>query len=88
MTLEQAYKILTEHTRQYVGMYDSEALEVAIKVMESHMPKEPQSTVECVHCKHLVFSDMYGECAKGYLGVVSPWDSCGYGELKDRSDKR
>ena len=39
MTIEQAYKILTEHTRQYVGMYDAKALEVAIAVMREHLPK-------------------------------------------------
>ena len=40
MTLEQAYKILTEHTRQYVPMYDVEALEVAIKAIEKVMESE------------------------------------------------
>lgn len=33
MTYEEAYKILTEHTRHYVPTYDIEALEVAIKVL-------------------------------------------------------
>ena len=34
MKVEEAYTILTEHTRQYVPMYDSEALEVAINASE------------------------------------------------------
>lgn len=33
MTYEEAYKILTEHTRNYVGLKDAEALEVAIGVL-------------------------------------------------------
>lgn len=38
--------------------------------------------VKCVNCKHLMFSDCYGECAKGYKGIVSPNDSCGRGKPK------
>ena len=40
MTYEQAYKILTEHTRNYIPLCDSEALEVAIKVLEEVMERE------------------------------------------------
>ena len=36
--------------------------------------------VRCKDCKHLMFSDCYGECEKGYLGIVSPDDFCSYGE--------
>lgn len=38
--------------------------------------------VKCVNCAHLMFSDCYGECSKGYKGIVSPNDSCGRGEPK------
>ena len=34
MTYEQAYKILTEHTRNYIPLCDSEALEKAIQAVE------------------------------------------------------
>ena len=37
MTYEEAYKILTEHTRNYVPHYDSEALEVAIKAVKKQV---------------------------------------------------
>ena len=36
----------------------------------------------CWECKHLMFSDCYGECSKGYLGIVSPNDFCSYGRRK------
>lgn len=42
MTLEEAYKILTEHTRNYIPLYDSEALEVAIKALEEVMERESE----------------------------------------------
>jgi hypothetical protein len=30
-----------------------------------------------------MFSDCYGECSKGFKGIVRPDDSCGKGERKD-----
>ena len=39
--------------------------------------------VHCKNCKHLMFSDFYGECSKGYMGIVSPDDYCSRGERKD-----
>ena len=41
--------------------------------------------VRCRDCKYLMFSDCYGECSKGYLGIVRPDDFCSYGERKDCS---
>lgn len=43
------------------------------------------SSVQCKDCKHLMFSDCYGECSKAYLpGIVRPEDSCGRGERKEK----
>ena len=39
--------------------------------------------VRCKDCKHIMFSDCYGECGKGHMSIVSPDDFCSYGELKD-----
>ena len=39
--------------------------------------------VRCRDCKHLMFSDLYGECKRGNLGIVNPDDFCSYGERKD-----
>ena len=45
--------------------------------------------VRCKDCKYLMFSDFYGECSKGYMGIVSPDDFCSHGERADvRGDKR
>ena len=41
--------------------------------------------IRCVDCKHLMFSDCYGECSEGHKGIVGPNDSCGKG--KPREDK-
>ena len=39
--------------------------------------------VRCKDCRRLVFSDCYGECGMGYLGIVNPWDYCSHGERKE-----
>lgn len=39
--------------------------------------------VRCKDCKHLMFSDMYGECLQAHMGIVRPDDFCSYGERKD-----
>lgn len=38
--------------------------------------------VRCKDCKHLMFSDCYGECSRAYLGIVSPNDYCSHGERR------
>ena len=40
--------------------------------------------VRCKDCRRLVFSDCYGECGMGYLGIVNPWDYCSHGERKEQ----
>ena len=42
--------------------------------------------VRCRECKHLMFSDCYGECGKGHMGVVRPDDFCSRGERKEGAD--
>ena len=45
--------------------------------------------VRCKECKYLMFSDFYGECSKGYMGIVYPNGFCSHGERADmRGDKR
>ena len=38
--------------------------------------------VRCKDCKHLMFSDCYGECRIGHMGIVQPDDFCSYGERR------
>ena len=41
--------------------------------------------VRCKDCKHLMFSDMYGECSQAHMGIVRPEDFCSCGERKDEN---
>ena len=43
--------------------------------------------VRCKDCKYFMFSDCYGECRKGYMGIVSPDDFCSYGEQRESAKK-
>lgn len=50
------------------------------KRMAVQLGYEP--VVHCQDCKHLMFSDCYGECGAARMGIVSPYDFCSYGERK------
>lgn len=38
--------------------------------------------VRCADCKHILFSDCYGECSAGHRGIVLPDDTCPHGERR------
>lgn len=40
-----------------------------------------KTKITCLNCKHLMFSDMYGEC-KIQLRIVNPSDTCEYAEKR------
>lgn len=42
------------------------------------------SVVRCRDCRYLMFSDCYGECRRGNLGIVRPDDHCSYGKRKEK----
>lgn len=57
-------------------------------LLYNELQKMPTSdvvpVVRCKDCKYLMFSDMYGECSQGHMGIVKPDDFCSYGERKDK----
>ena len=61
-----------------------------IKVVEMVLEDTPTidavEVVRCRECKHLMFSDCYGECGMGYMGVVRPDDFCSRGERKEGAE--
>lgn len=47
------------------------------------MPQPPKGeTIYCKDCENLMFSDCYGECAKGHKGIVNPNDTCEHAKRK------
>ena len=55
------------------------------KRMAVQLGYEP--VVHCKDCKHLMFSDCYGECGAARMGIVSPYDFCSYGERKNNGNE-
>ena len=45
--------------------------------------KQIPELIHCKNCKYLMFFDFYGECSKGYMGIVQPDDYCSRGERKE-----
>lgn len=43
----------------------------------------PEAVVHCRDCRELMFSDCYGECRRGYLGIVRQEDYCSRGVRKE-----
>lgn len=63
-----------------------------IKMLEDDLrtPKErgaDKQKITCLNCKHLMFSDMYGECNK-QLKIVNPSDTCEFAEPKERGREK
>ena len=46
-----------------------------------------EAVVHCKDCKHVMFSDCYGECGAGRMGIVGPDDFCSYGERKGNGNE-
>ena len=53
------------------------------ELLEDTPAADVVDVVRCKDCKHLMFSDMYGECSQAHMGIVRPDDFCSYGERKD-----
>ena len=56
------------------------ATDDALALIDSVPAVDAVQVVRCRECKHLMFSDFYGECKRGYLGIVQPDDFCSRGE--------
>lgn len=73
MELEKAFFVLRN------GSADEERAYLdAVKTIERSCPP----VVRCKDCRFLRFSDCYGECSVGRLGIVRPDDFCSRGERK------
>lgn len=57
----------------------------AVAKMDGKGGDDDKPKTTCLNCKHLMFSDMYGECGL-QLRIVRPSDTCEYAEPKDGKD--
>lgn len=68
------------HPKQMKGVL------MAMSKINSAPAADVVDVVRCKNCKHLMFSDMYGECSQAHMGIVRPDDFCSYGERKENND--
>ena len=66
--------------------FDMQELYLPVHFQEFIVDEMPAAdvahVVRCKDCKYLEISGCYGECGKGYLGIVRPDCYCCYGERR------
>lgn len=58
------------------------------KEKKTRKPADKRDTEELVRCKeccHLEITGCYGECGRGYLGIVRPDDYCSRGRRREKT---
>ena len=84
----QGYSNIEHDVDKFLRGYN-EAVEDILAILDD-TPKErgaDKPKITFLNCKHLMFSDMYGECNK-QLKIVNPSDTCEFAELKERGGEK
>ena len=67
----------------YLNDTAQSALEMVANWIKESPTVDAELLVRCKDCKYLMFSDCYGECGAGHIGIVRPDDFCSRGIRKD-----
>lgn len=90
MAAEESEAYMSVQSRADVGDITKAVNEVVHKKIQQLIADTPAidavPVVRCVNCRHLMISGCYGECGRGYMGIVNPWDYCSYGEREDKEE--
>ena len=96
MLLIDADALLAEYDRQHEGepgkarklIEDAPTIDRPTRSQFKRMAVQLgyEKVVHCKDCKHVMFSDCYGECGAARMGIVGPDDFCSYGERKENDD--
>lgn len=80
--LKQAFSTDTQNIRSW----DVDLFDLLMIVIDEAPTADVVPIVRCKDCKYLEITGCYGECSKGYLGIVRPDCYCCYGERKETFD--
>ena len=69
-------------TDDYIDGF-SDGISAVIKELEIMPATDVAKVVRCKDCKYLEITGCYGECSRGYLGIVRPDCYCCYGERRE-----
>lgn len=56
----------------------------SVEELKRQVEARKRQIVTCENCKYLAFSDFYGECGLGCMGIVRPDDFCSRGEKRSK----
>lgn len=84
----QGYSDIEHDVDNFLRGYN-EAVEDILAILDDTQKERgaDKQKITCLNCKHLMFSDMYGECNK-QLKIVNPSDTCEYAEPKERGGEK
>lgn len=72
---------------EFTGNFACEYPAPLVKALiDNHPAADVVEVVRCKDCKHLMFSDCYGECSQSHMGIVRPNDFCNYGEKIEKNE--
>lgn len=78
ITRLQKVRVIDNH----FGMGIKLGTENAINCIKKAPTADVVKVVRCKDCEYLKLSYCYGECSKGYMGIVSPNDYCSRGKIR------
>ena len=79
--LEETVTTLKRNSQKYFSSFHKGYVQ-AIEDLADIPAADVAPVVRCKDCKYLEISGCYGECGKGYLGIVRPDCYCCYRERR------
>lgn len=82
--MPEKYVKASECEKYFYEHLDDLHMIAAMNSVDEMPAADVTEVVRCKDCKYLMFSDCYGECGRGCLGIVRPDCYCCYGEKRER----
>ena len=80
--MPEKYVKASECEKYFYEHLDDGHITGAMNAIDEMPAADVVPVVRCKDCKYLEISGCYGECGKGYLGIVRPDCYCCYGERR------
>ena len=80
--MSEKYIKASDCEKYFYEHLDDVHIAAAMNAIDEMPAADVAPVVRCKDCKYLEISGCYGECGKGYLGIVRPDCYCCYGERR------
>ena len=81
--MAEKYIKASECEKYFYEHLDDLHMKAAMNAIDEMPAVDMVDVVRCKDCKHLEITGCYGECGRGYLGIVRPECYCCYGEKRN-----